>query len=109
MIAHFILCMPINTPDKGLLSCSRKLRVLILHTLHINSLFNDVCVSPLRGAKCRGRLIKSLKFQVARTHYPFILMYKFLFLLMLGEIIITKKSLEIPSVLKVLSPEYLFK
>ena len=78
------------------------------HTLQIiNSLFNDVCVFPLSGANRRGRLIKSLKFQVAGTHNLFILKYKSLSLLMLGEMIITEKSLEI--VLKVLFLEFLLK
>ena len=78
------------------------------HTLQIiNSLFNDVCVFPLSCANRRGRLIKSLKFQVAGTHNLFILKYKSLSLLMLGEMIITEKSLEI--VLKVLFLEFLLK
>ena len=80
-------------------------KALIPHTLHINSLFNDVCVFPLSCANYRGRLIKRLKFQVAGTHNLFILKYKSLFLLMLGEIIITKKAL----VLKVLFPDFLLK
>ena len=80
------------------------------HTLQIiNSLFNDVCVFPLSCANRRGRLIKSLKFQVAGTHNLFILKYKSLSLLMLGEMIITEKSLEIQSVLKVLFLEFLLK